>query len=240
MKNEKKGDAEWLLGVDPSSQRNNGMGMYNPKKREFHSIFTKSLVSCFGQVQEYGEMFGKENIAIVIEFAELNSQVFGAVEALKKAKKLPMALYTKEVGKWLKVAENLGKQKQVGKEMKETFSRWGYTVHLLAPSWRDATHDRKGKAKGKKIGGLSTKKIEAYQMPTKTTKKQFDQWCKLKRIKLVDYVISEHARDACTSVGGHTETTIKQFLAMQQMKRGTGKRTTTWKQFANKNKNKIR
>lgn len=231
MKTKKK----FLLGIDPSTQvGNNGMGLYDIEKKAFHSHFSKSLPSTFGQVQEYGEMFGVENIAIVLEYAEADGAVFGAAEALERAKKLPMVAYKKVVNQWLKRAQDVGKQKQVGKEMHQAFTHWGFTVYLLPPSARNnATRPKKVR------GGLTTTNITAYTLPTKTTKKQFHDYLQYKGVAIPELRLSEHERDACTSVAGQTPQSIELFLD-QLAKRNTGRKSTGWKGWVKANKNRIK
>lgn len=224
-----------LIGIDPGSGHNVGCAIYQPKTKAFYKIVTLSYYESVSFILEHCDRYGKENVVVVMENPNLNPTVFGACESIINAVELHWNKgREKEVESAIRTAlakaQNIGKHKKTSQLMLKDFADAGIKVIEVSPTWRQDA------SKNIKVGGLTTKDIKHYRLPTKTTQAQFQQ--------LTGYSskTSEHARDAATLVFGQTVGSLELFVRKWKDVGTKGKKSKVkgWGAWAKNNKGRVK
>ena len=152
-----------ILAFDPSWDTC-GAAIYNLDEK-FLTLYSGNIMKVLSDVNQWNRR--EDIMAVVLEDPNLDSSVFGAWEAIRKAiaSRQPMAQIKSIANTWLKHAQRVGESKASAKYIDSWCHARGFPVIRIAPSWRDkATNKRKAQFP-----------INQLIMPTKTNQDQFKE-----------------------------------------------------------------
>ena len=206
-----------IIGVDVGIGENTGVSEYLPKEKRFREIFSMDIFDAYEMIMAYYDN-PDYAVIVVVENSDMDSNVFGAAEALIEYAKNAWAkiTYKKDPKKDVKFlskirasiaqGSNVGKNKGIAKSFVVKLLAKGVKVAQIKPSSRDkypkiVTYRTKVNGKTVNMPYMERGKpkilpVRQMKMPTKLPAKEFKQ--------LTGYMgkTNEHGRDSATPLVG--------------------------------------
>lgn len=191
-----------IISIDIGLHQNTGVALYLPQEKRYLSISSMDLIDAYNLCLSY-HASEEYAVVVVVENTDLDSNIFGAGEALKdyflewagkkNFSKEAIKMLLKHIRNAIGIGRNVGKNQGLSILMVEKLKENGIIVAEVAPSARQEY--------GKSVTiGKHTVVMKASQltMPTKVPAEPFKEWTKH------EGSTNEHGRDAACMVFGKT------------------------------------